>query len=185
MRIRHKAKHLFLIVLCTAVMFLQTGCWSKDEIEDQSIYVGMGLDPASESRLEKQFRKEGSDYRKRKLLTYTLQIINVQSENQRGGGQTASSQKPYYNISETGDSMFQLIREFSTRMERPVIGHHLKVIVINERLARKYSMNELLDFSCAIMTFVQAVRCSLAKEAHAVRWSLKIIRLSHPYDFMG
>jgi len=128
-------------------MCLQTGCWSKDEIEDQSIYVGVGLDPASESKLEKQFRTEGGDYRKRKIMTSTLQIINVQSDSKNGGGQEAStSQKPYYNISETGDSMFQLIREFSTRMERPVIGHHLKVIVINEKLARKYRMNELLDF---------------------------------------
>lgn len=147
MRIRHKAKHLFLIVLCVVLMCLQTGCWSKDEIEDQSIYVGVGLDPASESQLEKQFRTEGGDYRKRKIMTTTLQIINVQSDSKNGGGQEAStSQKPYYNISETGDSMFQLIREFSTRMERPVIGHHLKVIVINEKLARKYRMNELLDF---------------------------------------
>lgn len=147
MRIRHRAKHLFLIVLCVVLMCLQTGCWSKDEIEDQSIYVGVGLDPASESQLEKQFRTEGGDYRKRKIMTTTLQIINVQSDSKNGGGQEAStSQKPYYNISETGDSMFQLIREFSTRMERPVIGHHLKVIVINEKLARKYRMNELLDF---------------------------------------
>ncbi len=39
-----------------------------------------------------------------------------------------------------------MIREFSARMDRPVIGHHLKMIVINEELARRINMNNLLDF---------------------------------------
>ncbi|WP_338551418.1 Ger(x)C family spore germination protein [Paenibacillus sp. KS-LC4] len=186
MHISHIVKRSLLIAVCAVVLPLQTGCWSKDEIEDQSIYVGMGLDPASETELEKKLRSMGSDYLKRKLLTYTLQIINVQSESQHSGGQAPTSQKPYYNISETGDSMFQLIREFATRMERPVIGHHLKVIVINEKLLRKYSMNELLDFflrdndirpSCLVLISKGSARSSLVAKDKAIIPSFRLAGL--------
>lgn len=186
MPIRHKVKRSLLIALCVIVLPFQTGCWSKDEIEDQSIYVGMGLDPASETELEKELRSKGSDYLKRKLLTYTLQIINVQTESQHSGGQSPTSQKPYYNISETGDSMFQLIREFSTRMERPVIGHHLKVIVINEKLSRKYSMNELLDFflrdndirpSCLVLISKGSARGTMVAKDNTVIPSFRLTGL--------
>lgn len=76
-----------------------------------------------------------------------MQIVDKQSESKSGDVKSDSGAKPYLNVSETGDSLFELLREFSTRMERPVIGHHLKVIIINEQLSRKMSMNNLLDFN--------------------------------------
>lgn len=136
----------FLACLCLFVLLVQTGCWSKDEIEDLSIYVGMGLDMANETALEAKLDKLGAGYRKKDIITYTLQIVDKQSEAKGGEFKSNPSAKPYFNVSETGDSIFEMVREFSTRMERPVIGHHLKVIVINEQLARRISMNKLLDF---------------------------------------
>ena len=136
----------FLTCLCLLALLVQTGCWSKDEIEDLSIYVGMGLDMANETALEAKLDKLGSDYRKKNLITYTVQLVDKQSEAKSGDTKSNVNAKPYLNVSVTGDSLFEMIREFSARMERPVIGHHLKIIVINEELARRNNMNNLLDF---------------------------------------
>lgn len=135
-----------VIVFSLIVLIFQTGCWSKDEIEDLSIIVGMGLDMANETKLEEKLDKRRTNYRKKDNVTYTLQIVDKQSEARSGDAKSDTSAKPYLNVSETGDSLFEMIREFSARMERPIIGHHLKVIIINESLSRRYDMNNLLSF---------------------------------------
>ncbi|WP_053376160.1 Ger(x)C family spore germination protein [Paenibacillus sp. FJAT-27812] len=135
-----------LACLCVFVLLVQTGCWSKDEIEDLSIYVGMALDVANETSIERKMDKLGSGYRKKDLITYTLQIVDKQSEAKSGDTKSDSNAKPYLNVSETGDSLFEMIREFAVRLERPVVGHHLKLIVINESLSRRYDMSNLLSF---------------------------------------
>lgn len=52
----------------------------------------------------------------------------------------------FYNISETGDSLLEIFRQFSIRKNRPIIGHHLKVIVISEDLVQKAKIRQLMDF---------------------------------------
>jgi spore germination protein len=136
-----------LASFCGLALLLQTGCWSKDEIEDLSIYVGIALDIPNETPIEKKMDKLGSGYPKKDLVTYTLQIVDKQSESKSGDTKSDSNAKPYLNVSETGDSLFEMIREFSVRLERPVVGHHLKIIVINEQLSRRINMNNLLDFN--------------------------------------
>lgn len=135
-----------VIVFSLLALIFQTGCWSKDEIEDLSIIAGMGLDMANETKLEEKLDKRRTNYRKKDNVTYTLQIVDKQSEARNGDAKSDTSAKPYLNISETGDSLFEMIREFSSRLERPIIGHHLKVIIINESLSRRYDMNNLLSF---------------------------------------
>lgn len=141
----HRSRWL-LASLCLFVILLLTGCWSKEEIEDLSIYVGVGLDVANKTSLETKLDRLGAGYRKKNLITYTLQIVEQKSDAKSGEAKSNPSSKPYINVSETGDSLFEMIREFSTRTDRPVIGHHLKMIVINEELARRINMSNLLDF---------------------------------------
>lgn len=53
--------------------------------------------------------------------------------------------KSYLNITETGDSVNQMTREFSLRNGYVLFSSHLKVIVISEDLIRKYSLEQLLN----------------------------------------
>ncbi|CAM4201138.1 Ger(x)C family spore germination protein [Paenibacillus alkaliterrae] len=146
MKITFNRTKYLLIGLCTCSLLIQTGCWSKDEIEELSIYVGVALDQAKETKLEAKLGKLAVNANDRKLLSVTLQIVNKQSEEKGGNSAGDPATKAYLNVSETGDSIIDMIRQLSTRMERPAIGHHLKVIVINEQLARHKSMYQLLDF---------------------------------------
>ncbi|MCY7849125.1 Ger(x)C family spore germination protein [Bacillus haynesii] len=127
------------------ILFL-TGCWSSHEIEEIGLTFAMGFDKGRETALEKKFNKIGGDYPKKNRITLTYQYVNPSAAGaQISGG--SSSQKPYINIYETGDSFQQIGSEVSLRQDRPIFSSHLKVIVIAADLLRTYSLKELLDQS--------------------------------------
>ncbi|RAW11814.1 MULTISPECIES: Ger(x)C family spore germination protein [Paenibacillus] len=137
----------FTILLTLLLLLFTSGCWSSKEIEDLSVYVGLGLDVADESKFEKSINQQGGHYPKNNNFTATVQIvprIGPKQENQKNAG--ASVGQSFLNERLTGDSLFQIFRQFALRRDRPLIGHHLKVIVVSHELTKKYSLEQLLDF---------------------------------------
>ncbi|MFH4134733.1 hypothetical protein WAI79_20195, partial [Acinetobacter baumannii] len=89
------------------LLFL-TGCWSSKEVEELSLIAGIALDKGKDSTIEKEDEEES--YPKRNLITATYHIVSSQAQS-KGNGQ----QKRYINVSETGDSIHQIVREFSLK----------------------------------------------------------------------
>ena len=147
----------FLLVLLSVLLLLPlTGCWSSHEIEEQSLGVGVALDKAKRSMIEKELEEQGEGDAKKNLITSTYQLITPQvasSTTKQGGPQ----QKSYVNVSETGDSPFQMVRELSLRSDTPLTAYHMKVMVISEALARSYSLEQLVDQSLRDMILDQVV----------------------------
>jgi len=137
----------FLLVLLSVFLLVPlAGCWSSHEIEERSLGVGVALDKGKESMIEKEFDEQGGGYARKNLITSTYQLITPQvasSTTKQGGPQ----QKSYVNVSETGDSAFQMLRELSLRSDTPLTSPHMKVMVIGEALARSYSLEQLVDQS--------------------------------------
>ena len=137
----------FLLVLFSVFLLVPlAGCWSSHEIEERSLGVGVALDKGKESMIEKEFDEQGGRYARKNLITSTYQLITPQvasSTTKQGGPQ----QKSYVNVSETGDSAFQMLRELSLRSDTPLTSPHMKVMVIGEALARSYSLEQLVDQS--------------------------------------
>ncbi|MCM3772851.1 MULTISPECIES: Ger(x)C family spore germination protein [Priestia] len=135
----------FLMVLLSVLLLLPlTSCWSSHEIEEQSLGVGMAFDKAKESIIEKELDEQGEGYPKKNLITSTYQLITPQvasSATKQGGSQP----KPYVNVSGTGDSPFQMLRELSLSSDTPLTSPHMKVMVISGALARAYSLEQLVD----------------------------------------
>ncbi|WHX90622.1 Ger(x)C family spore germination protein [Peribacillus simplex] len=126
-------------------MFLSlTGCWSSHEIEEQSLGIGLAFDNAKQSSIEKKLNEQGDGYSKKDLITATYQFITPQVASSTTK-QSGPEQKSYLNVSETGDSFHQMVRELSLRSEQPVTAHHLKVVVIGEDLAKSYKLEQLLN----------------------------------------
>ncbi|PFO84032.1 MULTISPECIES: Ger(x)C family spore germination protein [Bacillus cereus group] len=135
----------FLLVVSSVLSLLAlTGCWSSHEIEELGFAVGLAFDKGKETSVEREIEEKGGDYQRKHLITSTYQFVKPQASSSggKGGGEQP---KPYTNISETGDSLHQSIREVSLRRQRPIIFHHTKVIVVSASLARTYSLKELLD----------------------------------------
>ncbi|MEK6994155.1 Ger(x)C family spore germination protein [Paenibacillus sp. FSL K6-1566] len=140
-----------LRVTAAMLLVLNTGCWSSQEIEDMSIVVGLGLDVANESRFERDITRQGGTYPKRNVVTATVQIVppisgRGQRQGQGGSAGSQGSSMAYLNEKLTGDSMIQIFRQFSVRRDRPLIGDHLKVIVVASELAKQYSLEQIFDF---------------------------------------
>ncbi|MEK4062639.1 MULTISPECIES: Ger(x)C family spore germination protein [Paenibacillus] len=139
-------KRTFPLILCMLLLLVtQTGCWSSREIEDLGLYSGLSLDTGNLTTAEQKLEEQGGTYSKKNLVTVTIQIVPVKSTGtteKQGGQQTA----PYVNVSGTGDSVLEIFREFSIRNERPIIGHHLKVIIVSADLLKQQSMDQLMDF---------------------------------------
>ncbi|MEK6447192.1 Ger(x)C family spore germination protein [Priestia aryabhattai] len=137
----------FLLAFLSVFLLVPlTGCWSSHEIEERSLGVGVALDKGKESMIEKEFDEQGGGYARKNLITSTYQLITPQvasSTTKQGGPQ----QKSYVNVSETGDSAFQMLRELSLRSDTPLTSPHMKVMVIGEALARSYSLEQLVDQS--------------------------------------
>lgn len=140
------ARILGMVLICS-MLLTTTGCWSNDEIEELNLYVGLGMDVAQESKFEKQVNEQGGHYPKKKNMTVTVQITPP-SSGQKKNQNSSSPQggKSYLNERLTGDSVVQILRQFALRRERPLIGHHLKVIVLSTELAKKYNLEQLLDY---------------------------------------
>lgn len=134
------------LVGCLLLLWLATGCWSSKEIEDLALYTGLALDVGQPAPVEKEFEEKGATYPKRNKMMATLQIVPTKSVGNREKRQSGQSQQPYVNVSASGDSILEVFRQFSLRLDRPIIGHHLKVIVISDELLQKQKIEQLMDF---------------------------------------
>lgn len=153
---------LFHLALTLAVT---TGCWGQGhtEIENKSVFVGLALDTGSPSQFEQQIEAQGDHYPKIDIVTATVQIVPPGirgSQGEQGSSPSDSQDSQYLNQQLTGDSFLQIFRQYSLRNERPLLGLHLKAIIVSSELARRYSMEQIFDFmfrdndirpSCLIM----------------------------------
>ncbi|WP_149095660.1 Ger(x)C family spore germination protein [Paenibacillus terrae] len=134
------------LLLAFILLVTQVGCWSSKEVEELSIYTGLALDKGELTPLEQDLEKKGSRYFKKNKITASVQIVPKKSsestEQQGGGGQGPN----YINIAGTGDSLLEIFRQLSLRLDRPIIGHHLKVMVVSTDLAKEQSVQQLMDF---------------------------------------
>ncbi|KZE71399.1 spore gernimation protein [Paenibacillus jamilae] len=129
-----------LLLICSTL----SGCWSSSPVEDLNLEAGIAMDVAEPSSQEEQIKRKGGDYPRKELITGTFQFIIPEG----GGGsdKTSSQAKKFFSIKETGDSVFEMLREISLRINRPPIGYHLKTVIISSGLLRKIPLYELLDF---------------------------------------
>lgn len=134
-----------VLILFVLLPFLLSGCWSSKEIEDLALYAGMALDIGQPAPVEKDLEAKGARYSKRNKVMATIQIVPTKSTGSPNK-QSSSSQKHYLNISGSGDSILEIFRQFSVRRDRPIIGHHLKVIVISAELLKRQTIEQLMDF---------------------------------------
>ncbi|PYY29664.1 Spore germination protein [Paenibacillus illinoisensis] len=139
-------KKIVWFVLSVCVLFSQTGCWSSREIEDLGVYVALGIDVAEQTEFEKYVNDHGGHYPKENNITATVQIVPKNSTRSNSQQGSPAAGKSYFNEQLTGDSLLEILRQFALRRERPLIGHHLKVIVVSQEISRKYRLEQLLDF---------------------------------------
>ncbi|WLR46648.1 Ger(x)C family spore germination protein [Halobacillus litoralis] len=110
------------------MLFLLTGCWDIKEIEDVGIVTGMGLDVNEE---------------KDELTMINQYVVPARIPTQQSSAQQHSA--PYQNISQSGKTFFEIIRNNSLESNRPPNYTHLKSILASTALFQKERADQVID----------------------------------------
>ncbi|MCG7316292.1 Ger(x)C family spore germination protein [Brevibacillus laterosporus] len=162
-------KHNWLACALTlSLTLLISGCWDRQEIEDLAMVIGVGIDSpkkendsdseqkedaeeAGSSDADSESTQQGDDSSADTTVKQKVPILlthqNVVPKVLTGTAKVTGTQKQaYFNISGEGDSFFEIIRNFATKSSRPPFFLHVKTMVIGEAIAKKLSLNKMLEY---------------------------------------
>lgn len=115
------------VLLCVLLFLLVlSGCWSRRELNELGIAVGIGVDKA-----EKGYR-------------VTAQVV---SPGEIVATKSSGNRTPVTVYEATAETIFEAIRKITTKSSREVYLAHLRVLVIGEQLAREGIQQALDHFS--------------------------------------
>jgi spore germination protein KC len=127
-----KSKNLIRITAFTLLFSLLSGCYDRRELDTLGIVVGTAIDKAE---------RDGE-------TKLTLQIANVsgpQSDKAKPSKGTGMGSQSHINITGTGKSIDQIIRNTVHRISRRAYMPHNQVIVFGEDFAKE-GVRDSLDF---------------------------------------
>lgn len=113
-----------LFVALFIIIGLLTGCWSRRELNDLAISVGMGFDKKDDQ------------------VQVTIQIVNPGEVASKRGGTGMTT--PVSTFQATSQTIFEALRKISKQSPRRVYTSHLRILVISEELARE-GITPILD----------------------------------------
>ena len=113
-----KTKRRYKVLLLLLMISMLTGCWDKQEIENRSYVIGLGLDPSKE---------EGK-------IKVTMLFANPEVGSMQGGG--GSLEEPREIISFDAYDFITAKRTANSIISRSVSYDLLKIIVVSEEFAK-------------------------------------------------
>ncbi|TDL60998.1 Ger(x)C family spore germination protein [Rhodococcus qingshengii] len=113
-----KTKTVCRLLLYFVMICILTGCWDREEIEDKSYVIGLGLDRSSQ---------EGK-------IKVTMLLANPEVGSMQGGG--GSTEKPQEIISFDANDFIAAKATANAVISRKVTYELLKIFVVSEDFAR-------------------------------------------------
>lgn len=128
---------------------LISGCWDRRELQERNFVFAVAIDMADAGlkpgitpaqgaelkRMETFFQPNGT-----KRYRLSLQLLKLKS-----GGEGKDNTKTYV-ISNTGESMFEMIRDMLGQASKSLWFEHVQVIIISEAVLKQAGISEVLDF---------------------------------------
>jgi spore germination protein KC len=120
-------KRVVSILLILPLIFVLTGCWDANEINELGFVLSVAVDKADDG------------------YKVTAQIAKPDTYSKTPTGSSTQKEKPFWVVSSTGKTIFEAIRNMAAISPRRIFWAHIKVIIIGEELARS-DITDLLDF---------------------------------------
>ncbi|MFC4559429.1 Ger(x)C family spore germination protein [Virgibacillus kekensis] len=120
-------KRLAIITTLLCIVLLLTGCWDRVEIEQRGFVVGMAVDLA----------EEGGEEENKPEITVTNQFAVPSAMGAPGGGGDGGDSKGFFNLSSTGNSLYEIQNEMATLTSRSPFFQHLQMFIVSGELASK------------------------------------------------
>lgn len=138
---------LFGCILMSIISLLISGCWDQHELENRRFVLAVAIDRADQGlgpedknvgRVETFVQPHGV-----KRYRLSFQILNITpSENIING---PKGQISTYVISNTGESMFEMLRDMLGQTDRPFWFEHIQAIIISEAAVRQSGLQPMID----------------------------------------
>lgn len=118
-------RRMIAVILVCCVCLLLTGCWSRRELNELAITVGLGID------------KVGDNF------IVSAQVVDPGQVAMKSGG--GANRVPVTVFQETGKTIVETLRKMTTSAPRRIYLSHLRMLIIGEEMARS-GISETLDF---------------------------------------
>ncbi|WP_307207351.1 Ger(x)C family spore germination protein [Paenibacillus harenae] len=119
-------KCLQLILVLLLISITQTGCWNRVELTEKGFIMGVAIDQI----------KPGT-------IKFSVQLYKP---GQKAGGQGGKQETTFFNIETKSESIFDAVRDITLQLGRKAQFSHMRVIIINEKTAKREDLISLLEF---------------------------------------
>jgi len=133
--------------ILVVISMLTAGCWDMRELQNRHLVVAVGIDaapPTAPQPTETFAQPYGS-----KRYRLSLQIVKFGGGNSSGGEdgriQDQTTTKTFV-IANTGQSMFEMVRDMMGRTSKTLYFEHLQTIIISEEAVRLAGLSPIIDF---------------------------------------
>ncbi len=137
-----KFKAICLLMMLTLLL---GGCWSKLELNELAIAVGLGID-----KVDNEFE-------------ITVQVVDPSEISSK---QPTAGRAPVVSYSSKGATVFEAIRKMTTSTPRKPYFAHLQIVVLGDELAKE-GINESLDLISRAHEFRNDFNVIVAHDATA------------------
>lgn len=136
-------KQLLGCILILTIGLCSSGCWDRRELEERRFVLAIGIDRADQGndvvRVETFLQPHGS-----KRYRLSFQILDIMPSS----GTLAGPQGEIgtYVISNTGESMFEMVRDMLGQVNQSLWLEHVQTIIISEEAARQGDLRFFIDY---------------------------------------
>ncbi|MCE5286276.1 MAG: Ger(x)C family spore germination protein [Pelosinus sp.] len=137
------AASCLLFIFCLALY----GCWDRHELQDRNFVLAVGIDTADAglkpgqaadaSQVETFTQPHGN--KRYRVSVQVLKITGSKDPPQKKASKT-------FVISDTGQSLFEIIRDLPGQTSKSLWWEHVQTIVISEAAVKQDNLQTLLDF---------------------------------------
>jgi len=142
------SRRLIGILLVMSITLAVGGCWDRRELQDRNFVMAVAIDVAEAGQKPGQGKQEAKtetfvqphgDKRYRVSLQI-LKLAKTGGDEPKGGGGTT------YVLSNTGQSLFEIVRDTLGQSSKSLYFEHIQAIVISEAAVRELGIKSIIDF---------------------------------------
>lgn len=139
-------KKILAGMLLMAISLCISGCWDRKELDERNFVLAVAIDKADQEKdkvgsgVERLMQPYGN-----KRYRLSLQIMDViPSQNNMMGG--SQGEIATYIVSNTGESLLEMVRDMLGQVARGFWFEHVQAIVISEAVVREGGLQPIIDF---------------------------------------
>ncbi len=128
--LRNRRKiYVLKLMMCFILLFILSGCFGGREINDLEIVIGMGVDKGENTE----------------DILLTAQVIKVHEIGNTSSGNGGGESKAYWNVSTTGTSIFEAIRQLTHKTGNRLFVSHNQAVIFGNDIASE-GLQKYIDF---------------------------------------